>query len=401
MEMKHIVYVAKADLPYTAPGIRIDAIMRLLESVGYSFTIICDREFDEATEAQAEKLNAKIVLQSATRVEVQYQNRIYVYKTVKKINKLQALCNLFELRFANNLFATVKEYSERSKAMAVILYNDTYALTKRLLRFAPKKGVKLFADVTEWYEPQSRSVSVGERMVPKLVDKRIRVLDKRLNGIISISQYFHQYYTSNGAKSLFIPPLMPTFYLQPKREDIPTIVYAGSPGGKDLLLPALKAVDKINMKGIKLRLKLIGINEADLRRLYGEDDFIEKGIEAYGRLPHADALAIIDECDFGILFRKNKRYAKAGFSTKLAECMSRSVPMICNEVGGCESVIEDGVDGFIVEDATEQTIEEAFIKVSKLPLDERTKIKERAYLKAEKLFNGVKYIQGLKRLIEE
>lgn len=401
MKMKHIIYVAKADLPYTAPGIRIDGIMRLLETIGYSFTVICDREFDETTRAQAEKLNAKILRQSATRVEVQYQNRIYVYKAVKKINKLQALFNLRELRFANNLFAVVKEYCEKSKAMAVILYNDTYALTKRLLRFAPKKGIKLFADVTEWYEPKSRSVSVRERMVPKLVDKRIRVLDKRLNGIISISPYFHQYYTSNGAKSLFVPPLMPTFYLQPKREGIPTIVYAGNPGEKDLLLPALQAVDKINAEEMKLHLKLIGISKEDLRRLYGEKDFIEKGIEVYGRLPHAETLAIIDECDFGILFRKDKRYAKAGFSTKLAECMSRSVPMICNRVGGCESVIVDGIDGFVIETATEQAIEEVLLKICNFSYEKRKEIKDNAYIKANRLFCDSKYVQAMKGVIEE
>lgn len=401
MEVKNIIYVAKADLPYTAPGIRIDGIMRLLESIGYCFTVICDREFDEPTRVQAEKLNAKIVRRSTTQVEVRYQNRIYVYKAVKKINLVQALFNLRELRFANNLFATVKEYCKRNNAMAVILYNDTYALTKRLLRFTPKKGIKLFADVTEWYEPKSRTASVGERMIPRLVDKRIRVLDRHLNGIISISSYFHQYYTSKGARSLFIPPLMTEFYLQPQRDDIPTVVYAGSLGGKDLLLPALYAINRINSKEIKLRLKLVGVNEEDLRRLYGDEPFALNGIEAYGRLSHAETLAIIDKCDFGILFRKNKRYAKAGFSTKLAECMSRSVPMICNRVDGCESVIEEGIDGFVIDEPSEQAIEDVFVKVSKLPLNERMEIKKRAYLKAEKLFNGEKYIQALKCFIEE
>ena len=246
MERKHIVYVAKADLPYTAAGIRMDGIMRFLESLGYSFTVVCDREFDKATKDQAEKLKAKIVSQTSQRVEISYQNRLYVYKALKKGNKLQTLFNLLELRFAKGLFSIVKKYCIQTKASAIILYNDTYALTKQVLRFATRKGIKLFADVTEWYEQKSRSASIGERMFPKLVDKRIRTLDKRLNGIISISPYLHEYYTSIGAKSLFIPPLMPEFYLQPQGEGISTIVYAGSPGEKDLLMPAVQAICKIN-----------------------------------------------------------------------------------------------------------------------------------------------------------
>ncbi len=379
MEIKHIVYVAKADLPYTAAGIRIDGIMRMLELLGYSFTVICDREFDKATKEQAEQLGAKIVAQTSQKVEISYQNRLYVYKTVKKGNKLQALFNLWELRFAKDLFSTVKEYCIQAKASSIILYNDTYALTKRVLRFAPKRGIKLFADVTEWYEQKSHSSKWSVQMVPNLVDKRITTLDKKLNGIISISPYLHEYYTSLGMKSVFIPPLMPEFYLQPQGEGIPTIVYAGSPGEKDLLLPALRAVCKINGEGIKLFLKLIGISEKDVRNLCGDIDFKNSGIEAYGRLPHTDTLSIIDECDFGILFRQNKRYAKAGFSTKLAECMSRSVPMICNRVGGCESVIENGIDGFVIEEASEQAIEEVLVKISKLTLDKRVAIKKRAY----------------------
>ena len=104
--------------------------------------------------------------------------------------------------------------------------------------------------------------------------------------------------------------------------------------------------------------------------------------------------------DFSFLFRYNKRYAKAGFSTKFVECMSFGVPMICNRIGGTDSIIEDNVDGFVLENIDDGNLD---IFLKKLYLLDKRKIlnmKKAAFAKAQKMFTPENHKNDLKEFLD-
>ena len=100
---------------------------------------------------------------------------------------------------------------------------------------------------------------------------------------------------------------------------------------------------------------------------------------------------MLRESDFGILFRKPELYARAGFSTKFAECMSNGVPMLCNAVGGADTVLETGMDGIVISDMSEESLEGGIRAACSLDDNEIIAMKRAALEKALRLFEPSEY----------
>ena len=178
----------------------------------------------------------------------------------------------------------------------------------------------------------------------------------------------------------------------------PLLVYAGSPGEKDLLAPAINAVLAINAGSVRLNFLIIGINNEYIESEYGIKEFEKQGIHALGRITHEKVIEILRESDFSFLFRRKLRYAKAGFSTKLAESLSMGVPVICNSIGGSDTVIIDNYNGFVLNSCQIQDISNCLHYISNMSINERQKMKDNAF-KSSTLFEGSNYDSLLKELI--
>ncbi|USK84916.1 glycosyltransferase [Peribacillus asahii] len=379
MKNKRIVYVGRVGTPVNAPGIRIYNIAKVLREIGYEVDFICDREdYSGQTLKSFDGFN------------------YYYNKCTGKSNVFQSVKNVYELVFADKIFGRVEKYCKKYKPDAIILYNDVYALTKKLIKYCKQNRIRLIADVTEWYEKRKFN-KIGDKIVPYLTDKRIRKLDQKVCNIISISPYLHSYYLDLGCNSIFVPP---TFDV-PKnieikkyhyyQEPVLNLVYAGSPGSKDILVPILNAIEILNRDKITVRLDLVGLDASYLKRVWKELDFNELAIIAHGRLTHAETLKIVRRADFGILLRYQKRYAKAGFSTKFVECMSYGVPMICNSVGGADALIDSMNNGIIVENYNVNTLTNLFSELTSYHEKDIIRIRENAYEKALTLFDRTNY----------
>lgn len=407
--MSKIIYISRSGLPIDAPGIRTFHIGTILEKLGFDVHYLADRKI---TKKELESDYEKLVASGDNVLEEsEYHFRIdektYSYLPQQKKGKFFALMEIVELVTAYKAFKRVRSYCEAEKPYAIFLYNESYPLTKKLISFCKKKNIKLFADVTEWYE-RDKNKNFAEKFVVESTEKRITKLDHTLDGIIAISNYFEDYYKSKGANVVRIPPLMEidknleiTKHEYYDDKSVLNFVYAGSPGSKDILIPFLKALQTVNKDGIKARLDVVGIDEKYFDRFEDVDKNLkETGVVAHGRLSHEDTVEIVRKADFGILFRHNKRYAKAGFSTKLAECMSLGVPMICNKIGGCDLCIEHLKNGVLTETANEGEL----VTILKNLLEERSEeileMKENAYEYANKNFNSAEHIDSVKSMME-
>ena len=125
----------------------------------------------------------------------------------------------------------------------------------------------------------------------------------------------------------------------------------------------------------------------------------QTGIFAHGRVLRDKALEIVKKSDFGILFRHNKRYAKAGFSTKFAECMSLGVPMLCNAIGGCDSMIKNGHNGFLTKTSDMNEILEVLEQILSMPEESIVALKQQTRKFALEHFAPDSYIEQVKQLI--
>lgn len=166
------------------------------------------------------------------------------------------------------------------------------------------------------------------------------------------------------------------------------IVYAGSVGGgKDILFPFIDAIKVINSEMIKITLTIIGPNKSILKSKYGDIDLSDMGIEIKDKCKNDEVLHILKVSDFSILLRNNKRYAKAGFSTKFAESMFMGTPVICTDIGGADRCITDMKNGVLIADNSVESIVATLKKLLLLNDREICEIKRNAYEYAKDHFS--------------
>lgn len=97
----------------------------------------------------------------------------------------------------------------------IILYNDPYFLTKKMLDWKKKENFSLVSDVTEWYEHRhGKNYKITERIIPFLIDKRITCLDQKVNNIICVSPYLNRFYKQKRCSLLYLPPVFDMEYLK-------------------------------------------------------------------------------------------------------------------------------------------------------------------------------------------
>lgn len=383
---RNILYVGRFGLPETAAGIRVFNNIRILNAIGCQVHCLCLTNNEQKYVQISDSVHYHFVSSS----------------TSKRANKL---CNFVELLIASTAFKNVKAYVKKYSIDTVILYNDLFMLSWRLLKWARRNNIRLVADVTEWYEQSTKRDKLINRIIPYLTDKRIRLIDPQIKNIIAISPYLADFYQQKRCKVLFLPPV---FDIVSKSLESNTVnaacnklkfVYAGTIGNKDIIAPFISAICNVNKCIARAEFHIIGISECELE-CYGDVDIFKRlGIYAHGRLCHQQTLEIVGECDFSILLRHPLRYAKAGFSTKFAESMSLGVPMLCNRVGGAEKIIEDRVDGILSNSVKVEDLSLLIEELCKMPISSIQAMKHAAYTKANKVFDYRSYIEQMKTFL--
>ena len=406
--MKTALYIARAGLPIDAPGIRIEQIGNLLEQLEYRVHYLAETRIDERIQNSGYSIvNPQPTTAWLDPDELHYQigQKVYSYLPAFSGKKLDTARELLEIVFAGRAFRRVVKYCEKEQPSLIILYNDVYGLTKRLIPYCKKHRIDLIGDVTEWYA--YNNTTIGEWLVSRLTNLRIRKLDRYLDAVLAISPFFSDYYRDLGVRQVWIPPLMELDdnlsiqkYDHPETPGAVNLVYAGSPGSKDILLPVLSALQIINRPEIRIRIDLVGLDEDALRKIGFKGDLLRAGIFAHGRQSHEETLRIVRKSDFGVLFRYKKRYAKAGFSTKFAECMSNGVAMICNQVGGTDRLIRSFKNGILLKEASEAAVLDLLWQLAVLPQQRILQMRTEAYQDARIYFDIKQYHGGIRRILE-
>ncbi len=262
-------------------------------------------------------------------------------------------------------FADTKEILNR-KVDYVVLYNFPSIASLRILWACHKKGIKVFHDLTEW----ESSIGWSFREIIRKLDIFVRMhcAVPKMDGLITISRYLYDYY-KKSTFCVMVPPLVNLSDAKWNRErtltagDPVRLVYAGTAGfgnkdRLDFVLDALKG-----KRGIALT--VIGMTKAEYEGGYGKVVPEDVDVEFKGRLPHLEAVRIVQESDFQILVRESNLKNNAGFPTKLVESFACCTPLVANLTSNIGDYLKDGVNGIVVPDLA--SLPQVFDRIAQLP----------------------------------
>lgn len=382
---KNIYYVGDVGLPGTAKAIHAQNMARLFSLIGYHVTFFC------------ECWDSKNIFSSDEEF-----NYLYV-KQYMKLPKLSAIEWVWESLTGYKLLRLVLKKIEEDKPDLVVLYG--FEGERKLIKKCRKKNIPIILERTDWFEKEDRSSFLDRYLVYGKSEKCMKSLDMKADGIIAISEYLANYYMSNNQTVVCIPPIFPFEKTREISRETDSnqlrLVYAGSLGGqKDQILPVLDVLREINSENIKIYLDIVGVTQEEIERATRLNEWSKYGVKIYGRLSNEETKKIVSKADYSLLLRQNKRYAKAGFSTKFAESMSLGVPVICTKVGGADVIIKDMVDGVHLNDISYDTIKMKLYELLSKSDEEILSMKKNAFRTACICFSVEEYQDVMRIFID-
>ena len=222
----------------------------------------------------------------------------------------------------------------------VVCYNMHALPLSRVIKYCKKRNAKVVADATEWY---GNEFSLFPVKFIKWLDTKICMtkLQKKVDGMIAISEYLYDYYKGSVKNIIKLPPLVDTSEdiwagEVEKSGDAVEFIYAGQPGkDKDDLGFIVEAFSLVN-KDKNYKFKVIGCLKDEFLTLYPEKaDCLNKigdRVEFVGRLSHEESVRALRESDYSVFIREKTRKNDAGFPTKFAECVTAGVGIIASDV---------------------------------------------------------------------
>lgn len=313
------------------------------------------------------------------------------------------------LERSHSIFArkAFREAYARTKPDLVVYYGIRAKLAEEVHTLCKRDAVGVVVDETDWFRDSDTSFERDR-------NNRFENLDPKSDGIIAISPFLFEHFSMLAGNSglprvFFMPPLNPkgekvhrSSSVGRLQEGTTRFLYAGSIGGeKDHIKEFIQVLMSCGGNcATRPFLDVIGVDERQAVKALGFLPPVSL-VKFHGRRPHECVMKMLETADFGVLLRKPETYAKAGFSTKFAECMSAGVPMLCNEVGGADSVLLDGVDGIVVPDLTLPSVATGLEMACDMSDEDLRRMKGAALEKAQRLFEQDTYKDGFAAFLRD
>ncbi|MBO9500297.1 glycosyltransferase [Brevundimonas sp. A19_0] len=324
-----------------------------------------------------------------------------VYLASTSERNAEHLPNLLRLARYVTMGSKSREWLDRlpGRPSAVILYSGYTPYILQLRDWCRRAGVPLIFDAVEWYTAAS---PIGFAASPYLWQTEIamRFLIPRLDGAIAISRWLEDYYVRTGLPVVRVPPTLDvdaTPVGQGGDGERLGLVYAGSPGRKDLLGVLLRAVTAVDPAGERLRLDIYGPGPRDLD-VYGVPD-LPTSVTAHGSVPQREAMAGVAAADFSVLLRRPDKVATAGFPTKFVESLAVGTPVIATLTSDLADHLVDGRNGLICDDASPETVARVLERALTLTGPQQAAMRAAARHTAETGFDYRRHTDGLRRLV--
>ena len=326
-EKRTVLYIGGFELPdKNAAAHRVLGVAKLFRAMGFKVEFI-NKTNEDSPPNEIEDFKIK--------------------NTSKPRSPLSQVCSLFEAKDVINYLKC------NDNIACVVAYNyPSYALNK-IIRYCKKNGIKCIADVTEWY----KGFYVNPfKVLTKGVDSwyRMRIVHKKCDGIIAISNYLEDYYLPH-TNVVNIPPVVDktdSKWNQNKEQHNGVVfVYAGSPSRTkerlDLIVDAIESLDKSRQAS----LFVVGITKSQFLKMYNLKSKVFQSTVFVGKKTHRDALNCVAQSDYSFLIRDTNRVTKAGFPTKFVESISVGCAVIANDNSNISAHLKDDCGGYLVNES--------------------------------------------------
>ena len=219
---------------------------------------------------------------------------------------------------------------------SIIAYNYPSVSLNKIRKYCNRNHIRCYADATEWYHAFEKNIIY--RIIKNLdTAYRMRVVQKKMDGVIAISRFLYNYY-KNSVNSVLIPPTVDMTEDKWENEtsndtnsDAISYVYAGFPSSlKEKLDTIVQSISEI-AKERKVILNILGITKEQFIKMYKWNAPISESIFFWGHVEHQKVIKLIQKSDWAIILRENNRVVNAGFPTKVVEAISCGTPIVANE----------------------------------------------------------------------
>ncbi len=301
----------------------------------------------------------------------------------------------------------VQKFLDENEVPDLVVSGCRNCKAKRfLMSWCKRNRIPIIEDVVEWYDKNNFP---GIKGFLKFLNDRyfMHIQAPKQKNIIGISTLLCDYYASRGCNTVYIPTLVD---MEEYKEAIHhesggplKVAYAGSPVKKDYIANAVRAMGLLSEEERKkISLHLYGASEDQIVALGIERAFLEQNRECvvcHGRIPYAEVKTKISDADFTVLLRPDKRYANAGFPTKVGESMACGTPVIANHTSNLDRYVLDGSTGFVCKDETPEACSEAFRRAIAASPEKRQLMRESALQMANTGFEYSNYLKDMESFL--
>lgn len=290
---------------------------------------------------------------------------------------------------------------------SIVLYSGYTPYLMHLIPWARRNKVRLLFDAVEWYEPASFLGWLSPYQLN--IELAMRFLLPRVGHLISISDYLHRYYSQRGCQSVIVPPTLDvldtSFLIKGRDKQRPLqLVYAGTPGRKDLLNNIIDAVLRLRHAGHALQLSVAGTSVTDAQRYPAvftrTNAEVFAGVKFLGLLNHEESIDLVRKADFTLLLRRDARYSRAGFPTKFVESLAVGTPVIANLTSDLHRYLLDNQTGLICQGPKPENLEISLLRALSLSQDQHEMMRVRCREMALKTFDYRAFVVPLRQLFQ-
>lgn len=285
----------------------------------------------------------------------------------------------------------------------LIAYGGGAMYMRRLQKWSRARGVKIAADIVEWYD--SSHLPMG-RFGPLAIDNHLMMtrVAPNCDGIVAISTFLSRHFRQKAKGPVVVVPPVMDIGAVAVRSGATTarrveLAYCGVPGKKDRLDLILRAAIELDPRGTRLRLTVAGPNRRNVAQLARVDE-LPPVINAVGHVSRQESLELVSAADWVPLIRDDKRFAHAGFPTKVAEAMSVGTPVIANITSDIGKVLTDTVSGIVAEAPTLAATRKAIARAMDLNSEQYGEMRREAHARAREVFAYQHYVTPLHRWLD-
>lgn len=270
----------------------------------------------------------------------------------------------------------------------VIIYGGGALYMSRIQSWARARGKLVAADAVEWYDA---SHLPGGRWGPFALDNELMMRRTLLacDGAITISTFLAEHVSRSTAMPVVVvPPLLDLASIdwETTRRPRQRLVYCGNPGLKDDLGIVIQAIAQVDPEGQYLELKIAGPDATQVAQLPGVKS-VPPSVRALGRLSSADSVALMASATWAPLVRPDRRFAHAGFPTKMVEALAVGTPPIVNITSDLGRYLVHGENALVLRDARVSSLAKTLEEALLFSVDKLDGMSRRARATAENNFD--------------